>query len=189
MRPLFTIHAGEFLVGQYIESQIPGRNVWVPTKDTGVDLLVTNTANTKAVTLQVKFSRDFLPSSKLDPDVSRQLGSQSWFKVDKEKLSNPTAACWVFVLVDFEKRANDFLLIEPKELLDRLEAIDEREKLPPSSRPYQVYFCVTRQKPPKAWLTRGLPPSSYAEIANGTYADERRDVTSHLNDWAAIKAI
>jgi hypothetical protein len=185
MRPLFTIHAGEFLVGQYIESQIPGRNVWVPTKDTGVDLLVTNTANTKAVTLQVKFSRDFLPSSTLDPDVSRRLASQSWFKIDQKKLSNATAGHWVFVLVDFERRTNDFLLIEPKELLDRLRAI--HGELPSPSRPYQIYFCVTRQK--RAWLTRDLKPSSYEEIANGTYTDERRDVTRHLNDWAAIETI
>ena len=46
MRPLFTVHAGEFLVGQHIEG-FKGKNVWVPTKDTGVDLLVTNSANTK----------------------------------------------------------------------------------------------------------------------------------------------
>jgi hypothetical protein len=35
-------------------------NVWIPTKDTGVDLLVSDRKNKKAVSLQVKFSRDFL---------------------------------------------------------------------------------------------------------------------------------
>ena len=62
MRPMFTVHAGEFLVGQYIEGKLK-KNVWMPTKDVGVDLLVTNAANTRAVTLQVKFSRDFLPKA------------------------------------------------------------------------------------------------------------------------------
>jgi hypothetical protein len=62
MRPMFTVHAGEFLVGQYIEGKLM-KNVWMPTKDVGVDLLVTNAANTRAVTLQVKFSRDFLPKA------------------------------------------------------------------------------------------------------------------------------
>jgi hypothetical protein len=181
MRPLFTIHAGEFLVGQYIESQIPGRNVWVPTKDTGVDLLVTNTANTKAVTLQVKFSRDFLPNSKFDPDVLRRLASRSWFKIDQKRLSNTTAAYWVFVLLDFENQGRDFLLIEPKQLMDRLKAIHGELPL------YHVYFCVTRKK--RAWLTRDLQPSSYEEIANGTYSNEHRDVSGHLNDWKAIEAI
>jgi hypothetical protein len=68
VRPLFTVHAGEFLVGQHIESTFKDKKVWVPTKDSGVDLLlVTNAENTKAITLQVKFSRDFLPIMKLGP--------------------------------------------------------------------------------------------------------------------------
>jgi hypothetical protein len=75
MRPLFTVHAGEFLVGQHIEASFKDKNVWVPTKDGGVDLLVTNLANTKTVTLQVKFSRDFLPIMKLEPSVLKQLKS------------------------------------------------------------------------------------------------------------------
>jgi hypothetical protein len=46
MRPIFTIHAGEFLVGQDLEAM--GKKVWIPSKDDGVDLLVTDKANTKA---------------------------------------------------------------------------------------------------------------------------------------------
>jgi hypothetical protein len=41
MRPIFTVHAGEFLAGQYIEREFK-KNVWVPRKDTGIDLLVTD---------------------------------------------------------------------------------------------------------------------------------------------------
>ena len=33
MRPLFTIHAGEFVVGEHIEQQFP-KFVWIPSKDT-----------------------------------------------------------------------------------------------------------------------------------------------------------
>jgi hypothetical protein len=40
MRPLFTIHAGEFLVGSDIEGKFRHVNVWLPTKDTGIDLLI-----------------------------------------------------------------------------------------------------------------------------------------------------
>ncbi len=41
MKPLFTIHAGEYLVASEIEKRI-GKNVriWLPVKDTGVDILV-----------------------------------------------------------------------------------------------------------------------------------------------------
>jgi hypothetical protein len=69
MRPIFTVHAGEFLVGQYIESRFKGTNVWVPTKDRGFDLLITNGTHKKTLSLQVKFSRDFLPTMKLEPSA------------------------------------------------------------------------------------------------------------------------
>src|SRR5205807_9167176 len=45
MRPLFTVHASELLVGQHIEQSFKGKNVWIPTKDSGVDLLITNSKN------------------------------------------------------------------------------------------------------------------------------------------------
>lgn len=60
MRTIFTIHAGEYLVGSHIESKIKDFNIWIPSKNTGVDLLVTNKQNTKSVSLQIKFSNDFL---------------------------------------------------------------------------------------------------------------------------------
>jgi len=40
MRPMFTIHAGEYLVGLHLQQRL-GLNVWIPAKDTGIDLLVT----------------------------------------------------------------------------------------------------------------------------------------------------
>jgi hypothetical protein len=57
VRPLFTIHAGEFVVGDFIEAHYPGVSVWVPTRDTGIDLLITDSKNQRTVSLQVKFSR------------------------------------------------------------------------------------------------------------------------------------
>ena len=42
MKSLFSIHAGEYLVGSHIEKSYPKWNVWIPSKDTGIDLLVTN---------------------------------------------------------------------------------------------------------------------------------------------------
>ena len=40
MKPIFTIHAGEYLVGTYIEKNFKKYNVWFPSKDRGIDLLV-----------------------------------------------------------------------------------------------------------------------------------------------------
>jgi hypothetical protein len=45
MKPLFTLHAGEFLVDTEIEWEFRRVNVWIPAKDTGIDLLVSNYAN------------------------------------------------------------------------------------------------------------------------------------------------
>jgi hypothetical protein len=42
MRPLFAVHAGELSVGQYIEQSFKGKNVWIPTKDTGGPELLFN---------------------------------------------------------------------------------------------------------------------------------------------------
>ena len=42
MRPLFTIHAGEYLVGERLEGNKRKPNVWVPTKDKGIDLPIVN---------------------------------------------------------------------------------------------------------------------------------------------------
>jgi hypothetical protein len=54
MRSIFTVHAGEFIAGEYLERTYEGLNVWVPAKDTGVDLLVTNSTNSKGISFQVK---------------------------------------------------------------------------------------------------------------------------------------
>lgn len=63
MKPLFTIHAGEYLVGaHYIERNFPHWKVWLPSKDSGVDLLVTDARNRKTVSLQIKFSKDLTPT-------------------------------------------------------------------------------------------------------------------------------
>ncbi|SRR5579872_284469 len=60
MKPILSVHAGEYLTGSCIERKFRHVNLWVPAKDTGIDLLVSNRANRKTVSLQVKFSKDFL---------------------------------------------------------------------------------------------------------------------------------
>lgn len=52
MQPLFTIHVGEYLVRSHIEQHLRDPNgdkvnVWVPSKDTGIDLFVTDKTNKK----------------------------------------------------------------------------------------------------------------------------------------------
>jgi len=179
MRPLFTVHAGEFLVGQYIEGAFKDKNVWVPTRDTGIDLLVSNSLNTKTATLQVKFSRDFLPTMKMEPSAQKQLRSCTWFSLPRDKIARSSADYWVLVLVGFEKRSYDYLIITPQDLLKRLEAIHG------SSKRYQMYVWVTKTN--RAWLTRGVSKADQGRIASNTFVDKDRELTAYLNDWTAIR--
>src|SRR5665213_2497482 len=54
VKPLFTVHAGEFLVVDYVDRHFRSLNVWIPAKDTGVDLLVSDRTNKHTVSMQEK---------------------------------------------------------------------------------------------------------------------------------------
>jgi len=185
MRSIFTVHAGEFLVGQHIEREFKGKekkNVWVPTKDTGVDLLITNQGNTKALSLQVKFSKDFLPMMKLAPAVQRELRACSWFTLDRKKIEHSSADLWIFVLAGFAKRSYDHAVIKPAELLKRLNALETG-----SQKLLQTYIWVTEHR--RCWLTRGLSKAEQEGIAKNTFAHPGRDLTAYLNDWSLIQSL
>jgi hypothetical protein len=181
MRPIFTVHAGEFLVGQHIESNFRNARVWVPTKDVGVDLLVTNNENSMATSLQVKFSRDFLPTMKLEASTLLALRSCTWFSLDHDKIAKSGADLWVLVLLGFEKRTYDYLIVSPTDLYQRL------IQLHGSARRYQVYVWVTKNG--QAWLTRGLEKHHQQKIAEGVFDDKGRNLTDHLNNWKEIEAL
>ena len=55
MKTLFTIHAGEYLVGSEIEKLFKNYRVWIPSKDTGIDLLVTDKLKIKEKRGQTPF--------------------------------------------------------------------------------------------------------------------------------------
>lgn len=100
MRPLFTVHAGEFLVGEYIERSFRNTNVWLPSKDSGIDLLVTNKKNQAPVSLQVKYSRDFLVTN-LSAKFQEPLRACGWWTFDPKKLRTSPADYWVLLIIWF----------------------------------------------------------------------------------------
>jgi hypothetical protein len=174
---MFTVHAGEFLVGQHIEGL--KKNVWLPTKDVGVDLLVTNVGNTKSLTVQVKFSRDFLPIMTLRPLVLKALKSCTWFSVNADKLDKSPADYWILVLLGFQKRTYDFAIIEPKALIKKLRAIHGDKSR------YDIYIWLTEKG--RAWLARDLKRGDQDKIAEGTFKNAQRDMTKYLNWWSPIE--
>lgn len=93
MRPLFTVHAGEFLVGEHIEQTFPSLNVWVPAKDTGVDLLVTDVGARHPVSLQVKLSRNYFRPSATNA-FEQSLVAAGWLTFAHDKIERSPAAWW-----------------------------------------------------------------------------------------------
>lgn len=138
MRPLFTIHAGEFVVGEFIERNFRYVNLWIPSQDTGIDLLVTDSKNKLTVSLQVKFSRDFL-ATHMDAIFQKPLRASGWWTLNCEKIIKSNADYWVFVLAGSERRSTDFVIIKPTDLLKRLEAIHKKSKI------IQCYLSITEK--------------------------------------------
>lgn len=124
MKPIFSIHAGEYLVGSAVEELFPGLRVWVPTRDSGIDLLVTTQKNDKAVALQVKFSKDFLGRDARGL-VSTGIKSGGWWTIHHDRLARSEADYWVLVLYQFQQRSYDFVVVPPAHLLKNMMLSDE----------------------------------------------------------------
>ena len=180
MRPLFSIHAGEFVAGDYIEHTFRRVNVWVPAKDTGVDLLVSDRKNKKAVSLQVKFSRDFL-ATHMAAVFQKPLRACGWWSLNRQKIVTSPADYWIFVLVGFARRSTDFVIIKPTELLRRLDAIHGKP------RTVHSFLWVTEKS--RCWETRGLRRPDQLSIAQGQFKSDDRDFTAYLNNWGPIKEL
>jgi len=179
MKPLFTVHAGEYLVGDCIESRLGDRlNVWIPSRDTGIDLLVTNRSNQRATSLQVKFGKDYLPEKRAE--LRHSLRCLAWFTLGRAKLDNSRAEFWVFVLYAFEADMPDYLVI-PTANLQKYVAEAHASK----SDKVQIYFSSTQSD--RCWETRGLRNAEMEQIASGSYNDPIRDFTRYLNQWAVIE--
>jgi len=180
MKPLFTVHAGEFLVACHIEQHFRNVRVWVPTKDKGIDLLVSNTGSTRTVSLQVKFSRDYsVTHMQRDPALLAELRGSGWWNLKRRQIETSQADYWVFVLVGFANRSTDFIIIEPQRLLTRLDAIH-----PNAGQNLHSYFCVTRAL--QCYERRGLNRADEQRIAEQDFRNRERNFTRYLNNWRPI---
>lgn len=171
MRPIFTLHAGEYLVGDYLEKKFKNYRVWLPSKDTGVDLLVTDAEHRRAVSLQVKFSKDFMN------DNFKAIG---WWTLKTDKLANSRADLWVFALYTFSDKIIHNVIIPPQRLLAILQALHGRQKL------FQTYMCVTNQA--RCWEARGLNKEDKEQVATDGYENPARELTQYLDNWEPLQA-
>lgn len=178
MKPIFTIHAGEYLVASEIEKKFRDYNIWLPAKDTGIDLLITNNANTKVTSLQVKFSKDF-STTHLKEIFRRDIKSIGWWTLNREKLQKSKADFWIFILYSLEEKIRDFVIIKPLELLNIFNNTNRTGNL------IHCYIMVTRQYN-SAYETRGLNDNDIQQICNNLYKDQYRELTSYLGKWEQI---
>lgn len=184
MKPIFSVHAGEYLTGSYIERKFRHVNLWVPAKDAGIDLLDSDRSNRQTVSLQVKFSKDFLVAHMQSqaPEFQHKLRACGWWTLNGAKISRSPAEYWVFVLQGFANQSVDYVVIPPHELLRRLRGIHRgRQKV------WQVYLWVTKRE--GCWETRDLSKGEKLLIAGGKFSNPHRDFSKYLNAWGPVASL
>lgn len=157
---MFSVHAGEYLTGSQIEARFRRVNLWLPAKDTGIDLLVSDSSNRKTVSLQVKFSKDFLVAhmQRQAPEFQRTLRACGWWTLNSAKVIRSSADFWVFVLQGFAIKSVDYVVIPPHELSRRLRRIHQGQH-----KIWQVYLWVTKSE--RCWETRDLSSGGSGRVS------------------------
>lgn len=177
MKTLFTVHAGEYLVGSYIEEHFRDLSVWIPSKDTGIDFLITNKRQTRSALLQVKYSKDWNIAN--EPMLITKILAAGWWSLDLKKIEASPADFWVFVLPSFLEHQTSFVIIPQKELVRRFTGIFGRKPRVDS------YLWVTKRD--ECWETRGLKKDDTQMLAFGRYQNRDRDFSQYLNNWELIR--
>ena len=90
MRPVFTIHGGEYIFANEFGKRFPELDLWIPLDDDGIDFLITSKKNRKTLSIQVKFSRDY-NLLQIDTNIRTNLKSLWWFHLNRSKLQNSKA--------------------------------------------------------------------------------------------------
>ena len=143
--------------------------MWVPAKDTGVDLLVTSKVRRRpAVGLQVKFSRSF----RIREEMARHLIATSWFTLDPQKIRKSRADLWVFAILTL-KHEEHFVVIPVSEL---------RKRIPPGSgKKWNLYLWVFNDG--TCYQVRGLSNEERLTAMHEGVRDRRLDFTEWLERW------
>lgn len=174
MKPIFTIHEGEFLVGDHINRRLGHKyDVWVPTKDSGIDLLVTRKRQRgKPVRIQVKFSRSF----SIREEVARHLIATSWFTLEPTKIRKSQADLWVFVIMTL-KHDEHFIVIPKRELQKRLPRN--------AGKKWHVYLWVYDNG--KCYQVRDLNKEQKLDTVHRGVRDRRHDFSQWLENWGLLE--
>ena len=173
MKPLFTIHEGEFLVGDLISRRFASTyEVWVPVKDTGVDLLVTaKSVRRKPVKIQVKFSRGYYPKQ-LSFD---ELLAWGWYTLNPTKIRKSAADLWIFAILTLRHEPY-FIVVPTGDLKKRVPR--GRHKV------WHLYLAVLPKE--KCYDMRGVPGTERLAVIHDGVQDPRMDYSQYLENWALL---
>ncbi len=187
MNPVQTIQAFEYLAVCRLEKlQVKGGKklcVWLPSKDDGIDILVTNaSAPRQTCGIQVKGSRDYLLTD--ETALPRNVKACGWWSLSAAKLKKSKADFWVFVLLSLPKAGNDklddnYIIIKTSELIAKLGQTYGRRS------DYRMYLWITDDG--RCFDTRGLKKShkiAFAEFSQK--ASLSRDYSGFLEKWDQI---
>lgn len=179
MRPIFTIHAGEFIFGDEVSKRFPALDLWIPAKDRGIDFLISDECRQKTTAVQVKMSRDYRPhEAKTDFESIRAAGG--WLTFPHKKLATSPADIWSIVLVSHERKSRPhFINIPPTVLLERLTKIHEEPK-----ENYHLYPWVLGPSSDRICVEgRGLKKRERQLLADSKLELGARDLTEFFDNW------
>jgi hypothetical protein len=111
MQPMFTIHVGEYLVGEALEEKFKKCEIWTPAKDHGIDLLLSAKDNTRKNTgIQVKYSKDHVSKR---PSTAEKFIARGWWTLKREGIKKSSADLWILAPYSFsiKKIQNVYLWI------------------------------------------------------------------------------
>jgi hypothetical protein len=182
MKPLIWINGGEYLVGEHIEGLFPDCDVWVPAKDTGTDLLVSRKSDRrKTAGVQVKYSKDFLPSAQ--PVFQNGLLARGWFNLPASKaIKTNNADVWVLALYSWELRRPKCLVLKPAELILRLKNLGLDGKL---------NLCITKDGE-HCFAENGIPRAGLIKAASGDFQpllNGKNDFSGYLENWKELEQV
>jgi len=185
MKQFYSIHEGEFLVGACLNKVIKGCELWIPAKDKGTDILVTNKDDYKKnVSLQVKHSTDYLLThSAEDQEFYRSCGWWNFGLTTIKESINKNVNFWVIDIHSFSNKKTDCIVIKPTELYERL------SKLTRNGKSEQTYFWITKDG--QCFETRGLKAKQIKLLEKDKYnsIDPVRNFTKYLNNWEPVKKL
>lgn len=175
MKPIFTVHAGEFVFGEYVEKNFPGLRLWVPTKDTGIDFLVSDSTGRKTASIQVKISRDYRPSLAAT-EFDKGLRAAGWFVFSHSALESSPADIWSIILISHERKSKPvFLNMAPKDLLHCLVKTHGKNKN------YHLYPWLFADG--RCIEGRGMKQADKKAFIERQYDIKSRDLSAFHDNW------